>query len=138
MLRKLWGWKSRAKARRAANAKEKAGHLFASGLNCAQSVLQATTGIDSPEMMRMAAAFGGGIGDRKCLCGAISGGVMALGMEHKGEKSGELVDAFKARNRVTCCIALSRPYTWNSKEHRANCRRITEETAEMVEKLLKE
>lgn len=44
---------------------------------------------------------------------------------------------FKARNRVTCCKGLSTPYAWQSREHLANCRRITEETADMVERLLK-
>ncbi len=119
-----------------APAAEKAGCLFASGHNCAQAVLKATTGIDDPQMMEMARAFGGGIGDSKCLCGAVTGGVMALSLKGKGRKSADLVAAFKKKNQVTCCAALSRPYTWKSREHLANCRRITEETAQMVEELL--
>lgn len=119
-----------------ASAGEKAGCLFASGHNCAQAVLEATTGINDPQMMQMAKAFGGGIGDSKCLCGAVTGGVMALSLKGKGEKAGLLVEEFKMRNRVTCCAALSRNYKWKSKEHLANCRRITEETASMVETLL--
>jgi len=119
-------------------AAERAGELFATGLNCAQAVLQATTGVDDPGMMGMAEAFGGGVGGSKCLCGAVSGGVMALGLKGKGNKAGRLVEAFKERHRVTCCVALSRPYKWKSREHLANCRRITEETAEMVARLLEE
>ncbi|NIQ93951.1 MAG: C_GCAxxG_C_C family protein [Desulfuromonadales bacterium] len=107
-------------------------------MNCTQAVLQATIGVDDPQMMEMAEAFGGGIGDSKCLCGAVSGGVMALGLSGKGKKSGALVKLFKEQNRATCCAALSRPYRWQSREHLANCRRITEETAAMVEKLLSE
>jgi hypothetical protein len=38
---------------------------------------------------------------------------------------------------VTCCSALSRPYKWKSREHLENCRKLTEDTAEMVEKLLR-
>lgn len=113
-----------------------AGRLFASGLNCAQAVLQATAGVDDPALMAIAKAFGGGIGNSKCLCGAISGGVMALGLKGKGGKSGDLVKLFKEQHRVTCCSALSRPYKWKSKEHLANCRKLTEDTAEIVEKLL--
>jgi len=121
-----------------AGAGERAGKLFASGLNCAQAVLQACTGNDTPEMMAMAKGFGGGVGGSKCLCGAISGGVMALGLAGKGNRAAKLVEAFKEQNRVTCCVALSKPYKWKSREHLANCRRITEETAEMVERLLRE
>ena len=119
-------------------AGKRAGELFASGLNCAQAVLQATTGIDDPRMMEMAKPFGGGIGGTKCLCGAISGGVMALGLSGKGSRADKLTAAFKERYRVTCCVALSRPYEWKSREHLANCRKITEETAAIVERLLTE
>jgi C_GCAxxG_C_C family probable redox protein len=117
---------------------KRAGELFASGLNCAQAVLQATTGIDDPRMMEMAKAFGGGVGGSKCLCGAVSGGVMALGWNGKGAKAEKLVAAFKEHHRVSCCVALTKPYKWKSPEHLSNCRKITEETAEIVERLLKE
>lgn len=119
------------------SVREAAGRLFASGYNCAQAVLQATTGLEDPRMLAMAEAFGGGVGDSKCLCGAISGGVMALGWSGKGSTAGELVEEFKIRHRVTCCVALTRNYKWKSREHLANCRKITEETAEFVERLLK-
>ena len=136
MLAKILGFgKDKAKDQSAA---ERAGELFASGLNCAQAVLQATAGIDDPRMMEMAKAFGGGVGGSKCLCGAVSGGVLALGWMGKGNKADKLMAAFKERNRVTCCVALSRPYKWKSREHLTNCRRITEETAGVVEGLLRE
>jgi C_GCAxxG_C_C family probable redox protein len=119
-------------------ARERAGRLFASGFNCTQAVLKATAGIDDPRMMEMAKAFGGGVGGSKCLCGAVSGGVMALGWNGKGNKAEKLVAAFKERHRVTCCVALTKPYKWKSPEHLSSCRKITEETAEIVERLLKE
>lgn len=135
----MWGFKRRKKPVLPGNAAaaERAGCLFDAGLNCTQSVLQATTGIDDPAMMEMADAFGGGIGDSQCLCGAVTGGVMALGLKGKGKQSAKLVAAFRERNKVTCCKALSAPYRWLSREHLANCRRITVETAELVDRLLK-
>lgn len=114
----------------------RAGKLFARGLNCTQAVFQATTGRDDAEIMQVAKAFGGGIGDRKCLCGAVTGGVMALGISGKGHRSGELVDHFRKQQGATCCAALSRDYKWKSREHLANCRRITEETAEFVAQII--
>ncbi len=118
------------------SAAKVAGELFASGFNCAQAVFRATTGMDDPQIMEMAKAFGGGIGGSKCLCGAVTGGVMALGIKGKSARAADLVAAFKEKNRVTCCSALSRDYQWKSREHLANCRRITEETAELAANIL--
>jgi C_GCAxxG_C_C family probable redox protein len=121
----------------AENPGERAGQLYDLGMNCAQAVLQATTGNEDPALLAMAKGFGAGVGGSKCLCGAISGGVMALGLKGKEGKAGALVAAFREKNRVTCCIALTRPFKWKSKEHLANCRQLTVETAELVAKLLK-
>jgi C_GCAxxG_C_C family probable redox protein len=123
-------------ASEAASAGEKAGQLFDAGYNCTQSVLQATCPQAGNDLVTMAEAFGGGIGNSKCLCGAVTGGVMALGLQGKGGHSGALVTAFRADNRTTCCKALSAPYIWLSKEHQANCRRLTVATAEEVARLL--
>lgn len=116
--------------------KEKAGQLFDNGFNCAQSVLQATCSDVGDDLNNIAAAFGGGIGNSKCLCGAVSGGVMALGLQGKGKRSAEVVTEFKKHNRTTCCKALSAPFVWMSKEHSDNCRRLTVETADHIAKIL--
>lgn len=118
------------------NPREDAGRLFAGGQNCAQAVFEATTGRNDPEILKMAEAFGGGIGGSKCLCGAVTGGVMALSLCDRGDRAQELVTAFKSKFGMTCCSGLSRPYKWKSREHLANCRQITEETAELVAELL--
>lgn len=120
------------------NCAEKAGLLFDGGYNCAQAVLQATTGRDDPELLKMAEAFGGGIGRSGCLCGAVTGGVMALGLLGQGKRNGELVVAFRERFRTTCCRGLSKDYRWMSREHKANCRQLTVAAAGMVAKLLDE
>ena len=58
--------------------------FFDSGYNCAESVSQAVIEAFSAEhadgLPRLASAFGGGIGGSKQeLCGAFTGGVMAIG-----------------------------------------------------------
>jgi C_GCAxxG_C_C family probable redox protein len=136
MLARLWRLRNRKIPADAESAGKKAGRLFASGLNCAQAVLQATTGVKDPSILKMAEAFGGGIGGSKCLCGAATGAVMALGWQGEGHLSEKLIKEFRDRNGATCCSVLSRPYAWKSRQHRANCRRITEETAEMVDFLV--
>jgi len=115
---------------------EKAGKYFASGQNCAQAVIRAVTDREDDELMAIAKAFGGGVGNSKCLCGAANGGVVALALKGKGARADRLIREFREKFGATCCSALSRPYRWNSAEHRANCRRISEETAVMVEEIL--
>ncbi|BCR03270.1 hypothetical protein DESUT3_03390 [Desulfuromonas versatilis] len=119
------------------NTGEKAGRLFDGGHNCAQAVFQAATGVDDPRMMAMTQPFRGGIGDSGCLCGAIAGGVMALGWLGKGWQAAGLVTGFREKHKGTCCHSLSRGFKWMSREHSANCRRLTVEAASLVEKLLR-
>ncbi|KIH78179.1 hypothetical protein GFER_01375 [Geoalkalibacter ferrihydriticus DSM 17813] len=121
-----------------ATVAEKAGMLFASGHNCTQAVFVATTGEEDPRILKMAEAFGGGIGGAKCLCGAVTGGVMALSIKDRGHLAARLVEEFKQNHRATCCAALSKSFRWNSREHRENCRRITQETAALTARLLQE
>lgn len=129
--------RARQAAARVDDCAAKAGALYDGGYNCTQAVLQASTGRSDPELLAMAEAFGGGIGASGCLCGAVTGGVMALGLKGQGARSGELVAAFREEFRTTCCRGLSKDYRWLSREHKANCRRITVATAGMVAKLLK-
>ena len=129
--------RARQAAARVDDCAAKAGALYDGGYNCTQAVLQASTGRSDPELLAMAEAFGGGIGTSGCLCGAVTGGVMALGLRGQGARSGELVAAFREEFRTTCCRGLSKDYRWLSREHKANCRRITVATVGMVAKLLK-
>ena len=129
--------RARQVAAAAVDCAAKAGALYDGGYNCAQSVLQATTGRSDPELLAMAEAFGAGIGASGCLCGAVTGGVMALSLSGQPERGGQLVATFREEFRTTCCRGLSKDYRWLSREHKANCRRITVAAAGMVEKLLK-
>ena len=55
-------------------------HLLA-GYNCAQTTLlvcQNLLNMYHPEVLRSATGFGGGIGNLSDVCGAVSGGVMAI------------------------------------------------------------
>lgn len=62
---------------------QRAIELFNSGFYCAESVLLAVTehaGIHSPLIPKISTGFCGGISRTKGICGAVSGGVMALGI----------------------------------------------------------
>lgn len=61
---------------------QQAEKLFYRGCNCAQSVFVAfcdLTGLPEEQAMRLASAFGGGLGRMRELCGALSGACLVLG-----------------------------------------------------------
>ena len=69
---------------------EKAASLFSGGYNCAQSVLLTMQDFwkeKKPLEPKIASAFGGGIGRRGSLCGALTGGVIAIGQQYGSNKS---------------------------------------------------
>jgi C_GCAxxG_C_C family probable redox protein len=95
---------------------------FSSGYNCAQAVLYAfcdELGIARDTALRMACGFGGGMARRQETCGAISGGVLAIGLKHgRGEgqeravtdetyvKVRELMCRFQAAHGTHLCRSL--------------------------------
>lgn len=66
------------------NPNEKAVQLFAAGYSCSQAVLVARAeqhGLSEEVAFKLSAAFGGGMGRQGEVCGAVSGALMALGLE---------------------------------------------------------
>lgn len=101
---------------------EQAAAAFAQGYNCSQSVLLAFAeelGL-SPELAaRVAAGFGGGMGRTGSICGAVTGGVMALGLmhgstnpddkvakEHTAAQARAFFEAFRAEHGSLTCEDL--------------------------------
>lgn len=92
------------------------------GYNCAQAVacaLAPEIGADAEACYVLSEGFGGGMGGHTETCGAISGGVMALGQVSSGgtalsgttkkrtyELTRELVERFGAKNGSTICCEL--------------------------------
>lgn len=113
-----------------------AGELFDEGHSCTRAVLHASVGRTSQELLAATAGFSCGIGKSGCLCGAITGGVMALGLNWRADRSADLIAAFKETFQTSCCRGLSKGYEWMSEAHQRNCRNITVAAAGMVEKLL--
>ena len=65
---------------------EKAVNYFKQDYNCAQSVLltmQEYYGVQRDTLIpKIATAFGGGIGRRGSLCGALTGAIISVGLKH--------------------------------------------------------
>lgn len=64
---------------------EDAASFFKQGFNCAQSVILAMQKywkVEKPLEPKVAAALGGGIGRLGSLCGALTGGVISIGLKY--------------------------------------------------------
>ena len=96
---------------------------FLSGYNCAQAVLYAygpDLGLDTETALKVATGFGGGMGRRGEVCGAVTGGILALGLKYgRGgqqdrsvadvayQKTQDLMAAFeRAHGSCTCRTLL--------------------------------
>ncbi|MGA2481236.1 MAG: C-GCAxxG-C-C family protein [Spirochaetia bacterium] len=72
-----------AAADRPQRAYQKAHDSLVGGWNCCQSVLLAmaeTLDLSSPDVLKAATGFGGGVGNMGSLCGALAAGVLTLGL----------------------------------------------------------
>ena len=91
--------------------------LYRSGkMHCAEAVLAAVknnfAAAVPDDVVRLAAGFGGGSGSG-CICGAVAGGTMALGLVLPNDKkratalTRELHKWFKAQYGATCCKIIT-------------------------------
>lgn len=73
---------------------ELADEKFVEGYNCAQSVLFSFCkdfGLEAEIALKLSCGFGGGMGRMGEVCGAVSGGILVLGLKlGRGEKDGRL------------------------------------------------
>ncbi|MEW8956866.1 C-GCAxxG-C-C family protein [Clostridium sp.] len=105
--------------------------------------------LDMPdEMVAMASGFPVGIGKSKCVCGAISGGIMSIGYFFGRTKGGddkvqntlklanELQESFKSNHKVLCCRILTKGMDMGSGEHKNQCISFTGEIAEKAAEII--
>ncbi|OPX87333.1 MAG: putative redox-active protein (C_GCAxxG_C_C) [Pelotomaculum sp. PtaB.Bin104] len=106
-------------------------------------------GLDVPdEVISMASGFPVGIGGSGCTCGAVVGGIMALGLffgrtkpkDDKVNKTMELAkelhDIFKNRHGNLCCRILTKGMELGSPVHMEQCISFTGEVAEETAKII--
>jgi len=119
---------------------------------CSEAVVKTINdALDKPfsdDVTKLASGFPVGIGKSGCICGAVSGGVMALGMVY-GRNHGEamhedmfkhaanLHDRIKELYKSTCCRVMTRNFEFQSSERKDHCVKITGEVAAYIaEKLI--
>jgi C_GCAxxG_C_C family probable redox protein len=133
------------------------------GMNCAQAIASTygpRYGLDRGQALRVALAFGGGMGRMGATCGAVTGAFMVLGLKYgagsepgreKKEKTYAAVKRFsgefKARNGSLLCrdligLDLNTP-DGAKKAHetdaiRSKCPRYVKDAAEILREILEE
>ncbi len=133
-------------------ANKKAFEYHKSGFHCAEAVLKAIVEIygngSSRDIPKIATAFGGGIGRTKHeICGAITGGIMAIGFlsgrsepgadwTEASEMAAKLKQQFVHEHGTTNCGALLA--TFGPQENMMRCKQLSGEVAGMLADILDE
>ena len=133
-------------------ARARAGNKFKGGLNCAESIVHTFNEMLNsplnPEALKMATGFGGGLGHAGCMCGALTGSVMVLGLFKGRNDPGDsrepaynlahdFHDRFIQKYEVTCCRALN-THEFDSQEHLRQCLKLTGGTAKLLMEFIQE
>jgi C_GCAxxG_C_C family probable redox protein len=143
------------------NKVERAVSCFNDGFSCSQAVLSTygeQFGLDRETALKVAGAFGGGMGNMGKTCGAVTGALMVIGLkygqtrvEDKEPKKKtyrlvkEFAEQFKVRNGSINCTELlgcdlSTPEGMRCAEERnlftTLCPKFVQDAAEILEELL--
>lgn len=119
---------------------------------CSEAIVKTINeefGLGYPEeVIKMASGFPIGMGGSGCTCGAVVGGIMALGMvfgrttpkDVKVKKcmalAAELHDRFRENHKVLCCRIHTKDMVLGSPEHMNQCIAFTGEVAEETAKII--
>jgi C_GCAxxG_C_C family probable redox protein len=123
----------------ATHCRIEAEELYRSGkYHCAEAVMESIRRKFSPEtaeaVVATVAGFGGGSGSG-CICGAVSGGTVALGLVLNDKKqtthlTRELHSWFQEKYGVTCCKTIRK------ENDKGICPRLTGEVAGKIAEML--
>ena len=123
----------------AEQCRQEAEGLYRSGrYHCAEAVLETVRKHFTPalpeSLVHLVSGFGGGSG-AGCICGAVSGGTVALGLALGSDKKAiahmtrELHTWFRGKYGVTCCKAIRQ-------NHKGACPLLTGEVAGKIAEML--
>lgn len=141
---------------------EQAMEYFHSGFNCAQSVLTPfgpDYGLTEEHCLKVACAFGAGMGRQQHTCGAITGALMVLGLHYgkgRGDDNAKKLDTyektrtffrtFSEHHGSTGCLELlgglrmDNPADMKKIEeldlHNTRCAKLVHDAVELVEEYL--
>ena len=104
-------------------------------------------GLPEAQVIALAAPFSEALGGSGCVCGALSGAVMACGLfigngrfngsrRDARDNARQLHEEFRATHGTTCCRVLTRKIRHDEKAHFKQCAELTANGAEMAARLI--
>lgn len=122
-------------------------YFLEEGYSCSESILMAAVelGLATKEMVSVATSFSGGMGNG-CLCGAVSGSMIVIGLlfgKFKTNTARSLASDFYKRftsiHKVTCCKVLTKDFKdFHSKERKEHCVNMVYDCSKILDEILKE
>jgi len=122
---------------------------------CSEAIVASVRDNLAPEMPEVLIATAGGfpvgVGKSKCMCGAVSGGVIALGyffsrtqpttpQDEKSVKTLQLANELQAKFRedhgCLCCSTHTARFDMTKGEHKPQCIQFTGEMAEKTAEII--
>ncbi len=146
------------------NKQKQAINYFKNSFNCSQSVFTVFApdfGISEDDSLKIACAFGGGMGRQQHICGAVTGALMAIGLKYgkalhdeeskKAEtyrKTVEFFEKFKKLNGTISCKELLHGLDMNHPDEYARikelglfdtlCTKYVEDAVKITEQIIHE
>lgn len=124
---------------------ELAPKYFLEGYSCSEAIARTAVelGLADESFVSIATSFSGGMSSR-CLCGAIAGSQMVIGLLHglnkdntARQKAKEFYEKFIALNKSSCCKVLTKDFSdFHSPERRKHCVKMVEDCAKILDEIL--
>ena len=118
---------------------------FKNGYSCSESIAQAAVdlGLTNKDLVSVATSFSGGMSSG-CLCGAVAGAQMIIGLlygKYKNNtaraKAKEFYDKFTSVHKITCCKVLTKDFKdFHSPERRNHCINMVQFCAKTLDEIL--
>ena len=120
-------------------------YFLEEGYSCSESFARAAfeLGLADENIVNIATSFSGGMGSG-CLCGAVAGAQMIIGLLHGKNKDNtarvlakEFYQRFSEKYKVTCCKILTKDFKdFHSKERKEHCVNMVFECAKILDDIL--
>ncbi len=122
-------------------------NYFKEGYSCSEAIAKAAVelGLADDSFVSIATSFSGGMSSR-CLCGAVAGSQMVLGLLHGKNKDNtarnlakEFYERFTSIHKVACCKVLSAGFKdFHSPERKNHCTNMVADCAKILDSMLAE
>ena len=120
-------------------------NYFMQGFSCSESMAKAAVemGLADESFISTATSFSGGMSNG-CLCGAVAGSMMVLGLLHGKYKdntarvlANEFYKKFTSIHKVTCCKVLTKEFKdFHSPERKQHCVNMVADCSKILDEML--